>query len=285
MSLGAAPIGAHTFIWSPRWDRMGAERAAKAAAATGYDFVEIPLLDPTVIDIGHTRALLADLGIGCSCSLALPANAHLPTFPEAGRAFLEKAVDAAASIGSPWLTGALYGHLGTLTGKAATEAELDTIAGVLRTVAERAADLGLDLGLEIINRYETYILNTVEQALTLVERIDAPNVFVHVDTFHLDIEEPSVPDAIRRLGSRLGYVHLAESHRGALGSGHVALDEVFAGLTSIAYEHPIVIEAFFNADPEIRRATASWRDHGLDPDDFARSSLKIVRDLVGATPS
>ncbi len=111
-------------------------------------------------------------------------------------------------------------------------------------------------------------------------RIDAPNVSVHIDTFHLDIEEPSVPDAILRLGPRLGYVHLAESHRGLLGSGHIPLDAVFAALGSIHYEGPIVIEAFFNADPAIRRATASWRDHGLDPETFAASSLHTVRALL-----
>ena len=279
MSLRAAPVGAHTFIWSPRWDREGARRAATAAATAGYDSIEIPLLDPSVVDVEHTRELLAEVGLGCSCSSALPANAHLPDAPDAARSFLMRAVEVADALGSRWLTGALYGHLGTLSGAAPTDRELATVADVVGRVAHYAAERDVTLCLEIINRYETHLMNTVDQAVALVKRIDAPNVMVHLDTFHIDIEEPSVPEAIERLGSHLGYVHLAESHRGTLGSGHVPFDEVFAALASIDFEGPLVVEAFFNADPEIRRATASWRDHTVDPDEFARASLQTVRAL------
>lgn len=283
MTRAASPVGAHTFIWSPRWDHAGARRAATAAAEIGYDFVEIPLLDPAIIDVEDTRVLLDDLGLGCCCSLGLPAGAHLPDRPEVAKAFLLNAVDVAAALGASVVTGALYGHLGTLTGTTATERELIVIADVLRDVATHADRVDIRLGLEVINRYETYILNTVDQALSLVERIDAPNVRVHIDTFHIDIEEPSIAGAIHRLGGHLGYVHLADSHRGALGSGHIHFASVFDALAAIEFDGPIVVEAFVNADPEILRATASWRDHGLDPDEFASSSLATIRALQAST--
>ena len=275
------PIGAHAFIWSSQWDREGARLAATHAAAAGFDFIEIPLLDPSIIDTGHTVALLESLEISCTCSLGLPATCHLPAAPERAREFLVEAIDVAAELGSPWLTGAVYGNLGTLTGVPPSSEELDLIARTLGEVAAYAEDHDIRLGLEMINRYETYILNTVDQAVAMIDRIGAPNIYAHLDTFHANIEEASYASAISRLGHRLGYVHLAESHRGAIGTGHVPFDEVFDALRRLDYTGPLVVETFLNADPAIRGATATWRDHGLDPQQFAVTSLEYIAALRG----
>ncbi len=277
-------IGAHTFIWSPRWDREGARHAAANAAAAGYDLIEIPLLDPSIVDVGDTVRLLDDLGLSCTCSLGLPATAHLPAAPQQALAFLTQAILVAAELGSPWLTGALYANIGTLTGSTPTEEELDTVARILHVAAARAADCGIKLGLELINRYETYILNTTDQVVALLDRIGAPNVYAHLDTYHMNIEQPSFTHAIRQLGHRLGYVHLAESHRGTIGEGHVPFDEIFEGLASLDYDGPIVIEAFFNADPAIRATTATWQDRNLDPQQFATTSRKHITALLDESP-
>ncbi len=274
-----SPIGAHTFIWSPRWDRTGARHAAAQAAAAGYDLIEIPLLDPSVVDPGDTIRLLEDLGLSCTCSLGLPAAAHLPAAPQQALAFLTQAIRVAAELGSPWLTGALYANIGTLTGSEPTDEELDAVARILHVVAARAADCGVKLGLELINRYETYILNTTDQAVALIDRIDAPNVYAHLDTYHMNIEQPSFTDAIRELGPRLGYIHLADSHRGTIGEGHVPFDEIFETLAILGYDGPLIIEAFHNADPAIRAITATWNDYSLDPQQFAVASLERVAAL------
>ncbi len=272
----SSPIGAHAFIWSPRWDRDGARRAATRAAAAGYEFVEIPLLSPSLVDVDDTVRLLEELGLGCTCSTALPRFAHLPARPKAALSFLTHAIDVAADLGSSWLTGALYASLGTLTGQAATPEELDVVARTLERAAAHADGRGINLGVEVINRYETHLLNTADQAIALIDRIGAPNVSVHLDTFHMNIEEASFADAIRRLGHRIGYVHLAESNRGVLGQGNVPFREVLAALAYLRYGGPLVVEAFVNASAEVRVITASWRDEVVDAQEFAVASLEHI---------
>ncbi|MGH3108022.1 MAG: sugar phosphate isomerase/epimerase family protein, partial [Rubrobacter sp.] len=109
---GGPAFGAHAFIWAGEWTREGAERVISGAAQAGLDFVEIPLLDPGSIDVEHTRSLLDRYGLGCSCSLGLPPDVHLPSNPEGARRFLDGAVEATAALGSPVLTGCLYTHVG-----------------------------------------------------------------------------------------------------------------------------------------------------------------------------
>jgi len=211
---GGPAFGAHAFIWADEWTPEGAERVISGAAGVGLDFVEIRLLDPSSIDVEHTRSLLDRYGLGCSCSLGLPPEVHLPSNPEGARRFLDLAVETTAALGSPMLTGCLYTHVGTLTGKPPEPSELETVAHILKRTARRAADYDVELGVEAINRYETYLVNLALQAGELLDRIDEPNVFVHLDTYHMNIEEKGFYEPIVSLGSRLGYIHLSESDRG-----------------------------------------------------------------------
>src|SRR5215204_4573463 len=161
---GGPAFGAHAFIWADEWTPEGAERVISGAAGVGLDFVEIRLLDPSSIDVEHTRSLLERYGLGCSCSLGLPPEAHLPSNPEGASHFLDEAVEATAALGSPMLTGCLYTHVGTLTGKPPETAEIELVASILKRTARRAAGYGVEIGVEAINRYETYLLNLASQA-------------------------------------------------------------------------------------------------------------------------
>ncbi|HEV3476094.1 MAG TPA: sugar phosphate isomerase/epimerase family protein, partial [Rubrobacteraceae bacterium] len=189
-------FGAHAFIWAGEWTPEGAEKVIRGAADAGLDFVEIPLLHPETMDVSGTRDLLDRYGIGCTCSLGLPRAAHLPFAPERAEASLKGAVDVTASLGAPALSGAIYTHLGTLTGKPPGEDELAAVERVLKSVARYAAGRDVSLGVEAINRYETYLINLTSQADAMVGRIDEPNVFVHLDTYHMNIEEKGFYDPI-----------------------------------------------------------------------------------------
>jgi D-psicose/D-tagatose/L-ribulose 3-epimerase len=175
-------FGAHAFIWAGEWTPEGAQKAIGGAAEAGLDFVEIPLLRPESMDITATRALLDRYGIGCTCSLGLPKSAHLPSAPQKAQSFLESAVDVAAGLEAPVLCGVLYAHLGTLTGRPPKQEELEDVARVLKNVARYAAERGVSLGVEAVNRYETYLINLAEQADAMLDRVGEPNVFVHLDT-------------------------------------------------------------------------------------------------------
>jgi len=216
---GGPAFGAHAFIWAGEWTREGAGRVISGAAEAGLDFVEIPLLDHGSMDLEHTRALLDHHGLGCSCSLGLPREFHLPFNPEGAGRFLDEAV----------------------------------------------------------NRYETYLLNLASQAGELLDRIDEPNVFVHLDTYHMNIEEKGFYEPIVSLGSRLGYVHLSESDRGTPGTANVHWDEVFRGLEDIDYGGALAMESFAAVNEAIVGATALWRDVVGDPDALVRDGLAFLR--------
>jgi D-psicose/D-tagatose/L-ribulose 3-epimerase len=274
---GGPAFGAHAFIWAGEWTRKGAERVISGAAEAGLDFVEIPLLDPGSMDVEHTRSMLDHYDLRCSCSLGLPPRVHLPFDPEGAGRFLDGAIETAVALGAPLLTGCLYTHVGTLTGKPPEAAELDAVTRVLKRTARSAADSGVELGVEAINRYETYLINLASQADEMLDRIDEPNVFVHLDTYHMNIEEKGFYEPIVSLGARLGYIHLSESDRGTPGTANVHWDEVFRGLGDIDYGGALAMESFAAVNEALVGATALWRDVVGDPDALVRDGLAFLR--------
>jgi D-psicose/D-tagatose/L-ribulose 3-epimerase len=270
-------FGAHAFIWAGEWTPEGAEKVIRGASEAELDFVEIPLLHPESMDVSGTRELLDRYGIGCTCSLGLPKTAHLPFAPDAAERFLQAAVDVTAALGSDALSGAIYTHLGTLTRKPATEDELAMVARVIKSVARYAAEQEVSLGIEAINRYETYLINLASQADEMLSRIDEANVFIHLDTYHMNIEEKGFYDPIVATGPRMRYIHLSESDRGTPGTGNVNWDDVFQGLQAIGYDGRLVMESFAAVNEDIIGATALWRDVVGDPQALIRDGLAFLR--------
>lgn len=270
-------FGAHAFIWAAEWTLEGAEAVIRGAAHAGLDFVEIPLLRPEQMEVQATREFLDHYGLGCTCSLGLPENAHMPHAPEAARRFLEQTIDLTHALGSSILTGGIYTHLGTLTRKPPTAEELATVRSVLHGLAQYAAERGVSLGVEAINRYENYLINLSSQAVELVDHIGEPNVFVHLDTYHMNIEEKGFFDPIVAAGSRLQYIHLSESDRGTPGTGNVRWDDVFRGLAAIGYDGKLVMESFVAVNEDIIGATAMWRNVVGDPQALVRDGLSFLR--------
>jgi len=270
-------FGAHAFIWAAEWNPQAAEKVISGAAAAGLDFVEIPLLRPSEFDVGLTKGLLQRYSLACTCSLGLPVEASLPENPEAATRFLAQAFDVAHQVGSPVLSGVTYATLGALSGRAPTEADYEVIAKALKSVARHAATLGMRLGIEPVNRYETYLLNLGSQGVALIERIGEPNVFLHLDTYHMNIEEKGFKNPIVQAGKHLGYIHLSESDRGTPGSGNVHWDEVFGGLEAIGFGGDLVMESFVALNPDIARATCMWRDVVGDPKALVRDGLAFLR--------
>jgi D-psicose/D-tagatose/L-ribulose 3-epimerase len=270
-------FGAHAFIWAGEWTPEGAEKVIRSASEAGLDFVEIPLLHPESMDVPGTRELLDRYGVGCTCSLGLPREAHLPFAPEAAERFLQAAVDVTAALGSDALSGAIYTHLGTLTRKPPADDELAKVERVIKSVARYAAEQDVSLGIEAINRYETYLINLASQADDMLSRIDEANVFVHLDTYHMNIEEKGFYDPIVATGSRMQYIHLSESDRGTPGTGNVHWDEVFRGLKAIDYDGRLVMESFAAVNEDIIGATALWRDVVGDPRALITEGLTFLR--------
>jgi D-psicose/D-tagatose/L-ribulose 3-epimerase len=192
------------------------------------------------------------------------------------------AIEKVSATGSEMLTGVIYGTLGELPGRPPNDRDYDVIAKTLSKVAKEAKQHGVRLGIEPVNRYETFLVNTVEQGVSLVERIGADNVFLHPDTYHMNIEEDSFAEALRTGGSHVQYIHLSESHRGTPGHGTVDWDSVFEGLRDISFQGGLVMESFAEINEDIARATCMWRDIVKDPARLVQDGLAFLQSKADA---
>jgi len=137
----------------------------------------------------------------------------------------------------------------------------------------------------VVNRYESNQLNTAAQALEMLDKVNAPNVVVHLDTYHMNIEEDDLVRPVHDVGDRLGYVHIGENHRGYLGSGHLDLTGFFHALADIHYTGPITFESFSSAvvSPTLSSDLAIWRNLWDDGDDLARHARSHIAGLIHAS--
>ena len=275
--MSVSGFGVHTAMWAMEWNREAAEFAIPEAVKHEIDFLEITMLDPESVDAEHTRNLLERHEVECVCSLGLPLD-KLPTNnPEGALDFLRMALDKSHAIGAKAMSGVIYGAIGQRTGVAPTEAEKNATARVVQEAAAYAKSLGMDYGLEAVNRYENHILNTAEQAVEMVERVGASNVFVHLDTYHMNIEEKGIANGILRAREHLKYIHLSASDRGTPGADTVAWDEVFAALAAIGFKGGMAMESFITVPPQIASALSVWRPVAPAREEVLGQGLPFLR--------
>ena len=270
-------FGVHTSMWTMTWDAAGAERAIAAAVDYKLDFIEIALASPASVDAAHSRKQLERAGMPAVCSLGLPEGMRASSNPEGAMAFLRLALDQTAAIGAVALTGVTYGGIGERTGHPPTEAERDNIARVLSDAAAHAKRLGVAFGIEPVNRYENHILNTGRHAVEMIERVGADNIFVHLDTYHMNIEERGLALGILDAGEHLRYIHLSESDRGTPGAGNVRWDEIFAALKAVNFTGGLAMESFIDMPPEFSLGLAVWRPVAESRDVVLGEGLPFLR--------
>lgn len=271
-------FGIHAFTLNGHWNAEVAPVTIRQTAEAGFDLLEIPLLRPAEFDAPAIKKLLDDHHLRACASLGLPKEAHLPFYPDKALTFLKLAVDKVAAIGGQMLTGCLYCNLGTFTGKGPTAAERQACADVLGEVAQYGRVRGVRLGIEPVNRYETYVYNTGADTLELLKTIGADDMFVHFDTYHMNIEEHGFSGAIKQAGAKAGYIHLSESDRGIVGEGNVDWDDIFTGLKAVNYTGPLVLEGFADINPDLAAATCMWRLGQFTGQELATRGLKFLRD-------
>jgi D-psicose/D-tagatose/L-ribulose 3-epimerase len=270
-------FGVHTSMWAGNWDRASAERAIAAAVHYDMDFIEIPLLNAPAVDAAHTRALLEKHDLSAVCSLGLPQTVWPSHNPQGAIEYLKVAIDKAADLGAQALSGVTYGGIGERSGVPPTETEYDSVARALGPAAKHAKSRGLLLGIEPVNRYETHLINTGWQAVEMIERVGADNIFVHLDTYHMNIEEKGAANGILDAREHLRYIHLSESDRGAPGAGNVPWDEIFAALAAIGFKGGLAMESFINMMPELARSLSVWRPVAKDEAEVMGTGLPFLR--------
>ncbi|MEP7456533.1 sugar phosphate isomerase/epimerase [Phyllobacterium sp. SB3] len=270
-------FGVHTSMWTMNWDRAGAEKAIAAAVTYRMDFIEIALLNAPAVDAAHTKALLEKHELRAVCSLGLPQSAWASVRPEAAIEYLTVAIDKTAELGGEALSGVIYGGIGERTGVPPTRGEYDNIARVLQAAAKHAKKYGIELGVEAVNRYENHLINTGQQAVDMIERVGADNVFVHLDTYHMNIEEKGAANGILAARDHLKYIHLSESDRGTPGYGTCDWDEIYATLAAIGFKGGLAMESFINMPPEVAYGLAVWRPVAKDEAEVMGNGLPFLR--------
>lgn len=277
MAQSKIRLGMHSSLWTAAWTREAAEMLIPEAAKYGLDVIEIALLTPERIDVDHSAKLFKQHGVSPSGSLCLPMQDNAALHPQRAEKFLLRALETAHALGCDFLGGVTYSTLGWRSGQAPTEAELANIAGALKPVARRAAEYGMGLGIEPCNRYETHLLNTAKQSLAMIERIGEPNVTVHLDTYHMNIEEKGIGNGIVEAGRHCRYIHLSESDRGVPGTGTVDWDDCFAALKRSGFAGDLVIESFVELPPEIAAALSVWRAVAKDRYEVLDRGIPFLR--------
>ncbi len=270
-------FGVHTSMWTMKWDRAGAEKAVAAAVSYKMDFIEIALLDAPNVDAAHTRALLEKNNLRAVCSLGLPEVAWPSRDPDAAIAHLIGAIDKAADMGTEALSGVTYGGIGERTGLPPTEAELDNVARALGAAAKHAKSRGILFGIEPVNRYETHLINTGWQGVQMIEKVGSDNIFLHLDTYHMNIEEKGAGNGILDAREHLRYIHLSESDRGTPGAGTCDWDEIYATLAAIGFKGGLAMESFLNMPPEIAFGLSVWRPVARDEAEVMGNGLPFLR--------
>lgn len=214
----------------------------------GFNAVEIPIFDVNPEHWYSWRKKLDGLGLD---RIAVTINGadfnQISPAPAMRKATLERnkrAIDCAMILGSDLLTGPFHSALGVFTGNPATQQELQWAKENLWELAEYADSMGITLGLEYLNRFESYLVSSADELLALVNDINHPACRMMFDTFHANIEEKNLPEAIRKMGDKLVHVQLSENDRATLGKGHINFDEIIKALHSINYQGTLSIEAF-----------------------------------------
>ncbi|MFV0332645.1 MAG: sugar phosphate isomerase/epimerase family protein [Tropicimonas sp.] len=274
-------FGIHTFVWNDGQSQKDIEQAMEATRAAGYAVLELPGLDPARFDLAGLvrRAEALDLKLAASAGLppACDVTSPDPETVRRGEAFLLEAVGVARDLGCSQMSGPIFSahrKFDTLPDRDGWQRSAD----VLARVAGVAKEAGVALCLELVNRYETNLINTVAQGLAYIADTGSDNIFLHLDTFHMNIEEADPVQAIRLAGRHIGYFHVGESNRGHLGSGCIDFAPVFDALLEAGYDGIVSIEAFNPPalNDHLKAVCAIWRDVIGDNAAFARHARTFM---------
>jgi D-psicose/D-tagatose/L-ribulose 3-epimerase len=275
-------FGASTFIWVSPFSN-GTLDLIDRVKELGFDLIEICIEDPDTIDPFAIRARAERVGVGVTVCGAFGPDRDLSSEDESvrktGLSYLRRCIDFAQDLGSPFVSGPMYAAVGNtrLLLEEARRAQWSRSVSGLREAASYAAEGSVKLAIEPLNRFETDLVNTVDQGMKMVDDVGAENVGLLLDTFHMNIEEKNIPAAIRRAAHRIVEFHACSNDRGTPGEDHLPWKAIVAALRGARYDGPIVIEAFTPEVREIARAVSIWRPLAKSQDALARDGLDNLR--------
>jgi len=277
-------FGINTLLWGATFSPADFHHLPRIREA-GFDGVEIPIFDPATcpsIDIGRE---LRRVGLECTAVSIMPPGVSLGAADadvrSRGRRHVMSCIRSAAEMGASLLAGPLYSPVGYFTGQRRTHDEWKWAVESWQKLADAVVDAGLEIGLEPLNRFETYFLNTASDAAAFCDEVGHPAIGLLVDTFHANIEEKTIGEALGVAAPHLKHLHTCENDRGIPGSGHVAWTEFFAAVHDAGYDRWLTIESFGFSLGQLSAAASIWRDMAPTPDAIAFEGLTFLRRASG----
>ena len=282
-------LGVSTFLWVSPFDN-DAFHLVQKVKDMGYDLIEIPVEKKEIINWPKLKDAIQDAGLKVTISGAFGPDRDISNTDVAirgqGLQYIKDCVEIAAFMGSPIFGGPLYSAVGKtrFISDEQKQQERQWCVENLTEAARFAQEKGIILGLEPLNRFESDMVNTADQALSIVKEVNHPNLKIALDTFHCNIEEKDIPTTIRKIGKDLlCHVQGNESDRGTPGTGNVDWQGIKEALEEIGYEGAVVIETFGTVSEEIAKATCIWRPLANSSDELAEEGLAFFRQLFGST--
>lgn len=280
-------FGANTFIWRSPFSTPTDLDLIDKLKEMGFDHIEVAVEDPALVDLAAIKAALEKSTMKAIMCGAFGPGRNISSLDAGERAnaeaYLKWMIDAAAELDAGPVIGPMYSAVGKdrLEDAGDREKEWQLAVSGLQDACKYAAERGVRLAFEPLNRFETDMINVIEQGLKLIADVGEPNLGLHVDTFHMHLEEKDSAAAIRAAGDRVFHVHACENDRGVPGTGQVDWKGVFQALKDINYQGVVSIESFTPEVKSIARAVCIWRDIAPDQDTIARDGLKHLKSLPG----
>lgn len=279
-------FGISSFVWASPLTTKAVKALAPKVKKFGFNIFELDVEATDQLDIAQVKEILKKNGLKAIVCGAFGPDRNIcsgnAAIRENAKTYIRWLIDAAAELDSPTVCGPAYSAVGKdhLVDAKARQAEWNLAVKGIAEMADYAELKGVSLALETLNRFETDMLNVVSQGMDFIKQTGKNNVGLHLDTFHMHLEEKSSADAIRLAGSRIFHFHACENDRGVPGTGQVRWNEVAQALREIRYAGPVVIESFTPDVKEIARAVCIWRKIAPSQDAIAKQGLQFLKGLL-----
>jgi D-psicose/D-tagatose/L-ribulose 3-epimerase len=284
------PIGVISMFWARPFTDAHLPLFWRARKA-GMDFVELLVPEEGELTLAAAAAAARQAGLRIELAARVNLTRDLASADEAAREagirYLEYCVDVAAALGARIVGGPLYGAPLVFAGRAPApvsdderKRRIDRVVSGLKRAAQRAAAAGVMLAVEPLNRFETDFCITTENGIELVDRVDMPGAGLMLDTFHMNMEDAAIGQAIRAAGKRLVHFQANENNRDFVGAGHIPWPDVARALADIGYGGPITLEPFRRDEHRLAVPLAQWRPPERDEDDDLAASAQTLRGIL-----
>lgn len=281
-------FGVSTFLWVSPFNTSSFDLVYKIKEM-GFDIIEIPIEKKELIDWVRLKDIVKETGLKVTISGAFGADRDIssddPAIRKQGFNYIVDCIKIAEDMGSPIFGGPVYSAVGKTRFVTEEQKKKERAWCVenLKQIGKIAEDHGVVVGVEPLNRFESDMINTANQALSLVKEVAHLNIKVQLDTFHCNIEEKNIPDTIRKIGKDLlCHIQGNESDRGTPGTGNLDWIGIKEALSEIEYDGAVVIETFGAVSEEIAKATCIWRPLANSSDELAREGLAFYKKLFAS---